>query len=138
MSMELYVLSDTRLTSISEWQQAIDASGFPLRLSAVRPFAELSGVLPVQLSDRQVAFECDHWDLGDLVETYDDIDFGHRWKYTSRFAGPEIPTKESRCIWQVVLMPKRPVASFSIVKKEKSSRHSVLVKLLERSNGKFR
>ncbi|HEX7789410.1 MAG TPA: hypothetical protein VF467_02655, partial [Afipia sp.] len=68
--MELYVLSDTRLASIGEWQQAIDAGGFPLRLSTARPFAELSGVLPVQLSDRQAAFECDHWDLGDLVETY--------------------------------------------------------------------
>lgn len=85
MSMELYVLSDTRLASIGEWQQAIDAGGFPLRLSTARPFAELSGVLPVQLSDRQTAFECDHWDLGDLVETYDDIDFGHRWKYTLAF-----------------------------------------------------
>ncbi len=34
MSMELYVLSDRSLTSIAEWQLAIDSSGFPLRLSA--------------------------------------------------------------------------------------------------------
>lgn len=85
MSMELYVLSDTRIASIAAWQQAIDASGFPLRLSAARPFADLSGVLPVQLNERQIAFECDHWDLGDLVETYDDIDFGRRWKYALAF-----------------------------------------------------
>jgi hypothetical protein len=88
MSMELYVLSDIRLTSIDDWQQAIDAAGFPLRLSAARPFAELSGVLPVQLSGRQTAFECDHWDTDDqedLIETYDDVDFDRRWKYTLAF-----------------------------------------------------
>lgn len=85
MSMELYVLSDRRLESIDEWQQAIDADGFPLRLFTGRPFTELSGVLPVQLGDRQTAFECGHWDLGDLVETYTDIDFGHRWKFVLAF-----------------------------------------------------
>lgn len=88
MSMELYVFSDTQLESIAAWQQAIDAAGFPLRLSAVRPFAELSGVLPVQLNDRQTAFECDHWDADDqedIIETYDDVDFGRRWKYLLAF-----------------------------------------------------
>lgn len=83
--MELCVLSDVRLASINEWQRAIDFAGFSLRLSATRPFSDLSGVLPVQLNERQTAFECDHWDLDDLVETYDDIDFGHRWKYTLAF-----------------------------------------------------
>ena len=85
MSMELYVLSDHRLESIDEWQRAIDVGGFPVRLFTGRPFIELSGVLPVQLGDRQTAFECGHWDPGDLVETYTDIDFGHRWKYTLAF-----------------------------------------------------
>ena len=33
MSMQICVLSDTQLNSISEWQRAIDAQGFPLRLS---------------------------------------------------------------------------------------------------------
>lgn len=85
MSMELYVLSDIRLPSIAAWQQAIDADGFPVRLFTGRPFADLRGVLPVQLSDRQTAFECGHWDLSDLVETYTDVDFGRRWKFVLSF-----------------------------------------------------
>lgn len=85
MSMELFVLSDMRLASIDAWQQAIDAGGFPLRLSSDRPFEKLRGVLPARLNDRQTAFECGHWDLGDLVETYVDIDFGHRWKCVLSF-----------------------------------------------------
>ena len=32
MAMEMYVLSDGQLGSIEEWQAAIDAEGFPLKL----------------------------------------------------------------------------------------------------------
>ncbi len=85
MSMELYVLSDRRLESIDDWQRAIDADGFPLRLFTGRSFSRLEGVLPVQLRDGQTAFECDHWDPGDLLGTYADVDFGHRWKFVLAF-----------------------------------------------------
>jgi hypothetical protein len=85
MSMELYVMSDVQLASIAAWQQAIDASSFRLRLSEARPFSELRGVLPVQLSGRQTAFECGHWDAADFIAEASDIDFGHRWKYALAF-----------------------------------------------------
>jgi hypothetical protein len=45
MAMELYVLSDSRPVSFDAWQEAIYANGFPLRLSADRPFGKLGGVL---------------------------------------------------------------------------------------------
>lgn len=85
MSMELYVLSDARLSSIGDWQNALDAAGFPLLLSTVRPFAKLSGVLPVQLNGKQTAFECDHWNAEQLMAESPDIDFGRRWAYALAF-----------------------------------------------------
>ena len=36
MSMEVFVLSDKRLGSIAEWQQAIDVAGFALTLDGRR------------------------------------------------------------------------------------------------------
>lgn len=42
MSVELYVFSDAALDSISDWQKAIDAEGFALRLSDDGPLAELN------------------------------------------------------------------------------------------------
>ena len=46
MSIEIFVLSDRALGTIAEWQQAIDAEGFDLRLDTSRPFNALSGHLP--------------------------------------------------------------------------------------------
>lgn len=46
MSMEIYVLSDQKLNSMSDWQSAIDAKGFPLRLSAATPFASSTARCP--------------------------------------------------------------------------------------------
>lgn len=44
--MELYVLSDKQLSSMNEWQQAIDKEGFDLRIAADRSFETLKGHLP--------------------------------------------------------------------------------------------
>lgn len=85
MSMELYVLSDVQLPSIAAWQEAIDVDGFPLRLFTGRPFAELRGVLPVQLGKRQAAFECDHWNAAELITELSYVDFSHRWKFALAF-----------------------------------------------------
>jgi len=46
MSIEIFVLSDRRLGTIEEWQKAIDAEGFDLRLDVSRPIEDLSGYLP--------------------------------------------------------------------------------------------
>ena len=42
MAMELFVLSDERLNSVAEWQAAIDAEGYPLRLDANKPMESQS------------------------------------------------------------------------------------------------
>jgi|SoiMethySBSTD1v2_1073268.scaffolds.fasta_scaffold708291_2 hypothetical protein len=87
MSIEIFVLSDKRLSSIAEWQQAIDAEGFDLRLDSSRPFANLSGHLPAQRRGRHAGFECDHWDPKDVMEEDGcaDIDFGGDWTQALAF-----------------------------------------------------
>lgn len=85
MSMELYVLSDKQLTSIDAWQGAIEAKGFPLKLSADVLFADLRGALPVHFADRRTTFECDHRDTAELIANFPDIAFSRRWKYALSF-----------------------------------------------------
>lgn len=85
MSMELYILSDARLTSIAHWQRAIDADRSELRLSDQRPLADLHGTLPVVLNGKSTSFECDHWNPSDVVKNAPEIYFGRRWKYALAF-----------------------------------------------------
>lgn len=85
MSMEICVLSDTRLDSVSEWQKALDAEGFAVRLSDDEPFAEISGFLPASLRDKQTGFECYHVDPREMIDTYDNVQFGREWKYALVF-----------------------------------------------------
>jgi hypothetical protein len=85
MSMEIYVLSDRRLPSLADWQEAIEAEGFGLKLSTGRSLDELRGQLPAQLGDEHAGFECDHWDAGGLMETYPALDYGHRWQHALAF-----------------------------------------------------
>lgn len=81
MSMEICVLSDTKLNSISEWQRAIDLEGFLLRLSQDIAFSELNGFLPSTLRDQDTGFEFFHVDPRELIETYDNVQFGREWTY---------------------------------------------------------
>lgn len=85
MSLEIYVLSDSQLNSLAEWQKAIDANGFALSLSVDRPFVALGGFLPVKLKGAPTGFECDHWPVRDVQEAYADISFGHQWRYCIAF-----------------------------------------------------
>lgn len=43
MSMELRLFSDRRLVIVGEWQDAIVAEHFPLRLSAATSLGEIEG-----------------------------------------------------------------------------------------------
>jgi hypothetical protein len=86
--MELWVLSDRQANSIAEWQSAIDADGFPLRLSDATSFAELSGFLPTQLRGQPTGFECDHQQAREFlryIRTVTDEDLRHDWKYVLAF-----------------------------------------------------
>lgn len=81
MSLEVCVFSDASLASMSDWQKAIDAEGFALRLSDDEPFAEVNGFLPASLSDKKTGFECYHVDPREMIDTYENIQFGRDWKY---------------------------------------------------------
>jgi hypothetical protein len=85
MSIEIFVLSDRKLGSIAEWQQAIDREGFDLKLDTSRPIEDLSGHLPAQRGEQHAGFECDHWDPAEIIDLYDDIDFGRRWTHCLAF-----------------------------------------------------
>ena len=85
MAMELWVLSDRQLNSIAEWQSAIDAEGFPLRLSDERPLEKLNGFLSAHLRGEPTGFECSHWPAGEFMRDMPKIDFGHEWRYVLAF-----------------------------------------------------
>jgi hypothetical protein len=81
MSMQICVLTDSRLNSIVEWQQSIDAEGFPLRLSGSEPGRNLVA----QLRDEETSIEYGIYDFGKLKDTYRHVNFGRDWKYVIAF-----------------------------------------------------
>jgi hypothetical protein len=85
MSMEICVLSDVRLSSVDEWQKAIDGEGFPLRLSYDKPLTQAGGFLPAYLNDKLTGFECRQRELADITSTYPEIKFGRVWKCVLAF-----------------------------------------------------
>ena len=85
MSMQLCVLSDRQLNSVGEWQQAIDAESFPLRLSDDKPLAQLGGFITVHLAKTRTGFECHDRTASDIMAGHPEINFGHAWKYGMAF-----------------------------------------------------
>lgn len=85
MSVEIFVLSDRKLTSIAEWQRAIDEEGFALKLDTSRPFDELSGHLPSSWGEREAGFECDHFDAAQFIGEMAHIEFTRPWKHLLAF-----------------------------------------------------
>jgi hypothetical protein len=81
MSMELRLLSDRRLSTVGEWQNAITAEAFPLQLSDETSLGAIGGFLPSHLSGKLTGFECNHWDANVVKVEYPTVDFGHDWKY---------------------------------------------------------
>ena len=85
MAMEIHVLSDRRLASIAEWQRAIDAEGFPLRLSSGVQFDTAQGFLPSRLGEKKTGFECYHDNASETMNFLGQINFGHRWGFALGF-----------------------------------------------------
>jgi hypothetical protein len=85
MSMEIYVLSDRPLSSMDEWQRAIAKEGSSLRISADRPIETLKGHLPAWWEEKRVGFECDHWDVRQIMAEYPDALFGRPWAHALAF-----------------------------------------------------
>jgi hypothetical protein len=70
MSMQICVFSDRILGSIAEWQQAIDAEGFSLRLSDDVAPSEVDGLLLGQLRDQPTDFEFHPRDAREMMGFY--------------------------------------------------------------------
>ena len=84
MAMEMFVLSDRELNSISEWQIAIDAKSFPLKLDQA-DFKTHSGFLPARLNGELTGFECDHFPAAEFIDGTPNVDFGHNWMFVLAF-----------------------------------------------------
>jgi len=85
MSIEASVLSDRSLSSTEEWQRAIDAEGFPLRLDATVVLSEADGFFPAYLGGKLTGFECHHDDAAEMIANYPEFDFGKPWKHAIGF-----------------------------------------------------
>ena len=85
MSMELIIFSDKQLGSVQEWQAAIDAEGFPLRLSADVIFDRISGFFPMHLRGELTGFECYHEDPDEIIAMNPDLGIDHPWKFALAF-----------------------------------------------------
>jgi hypothetical protein len=85
MSMEIYVLSQRPLGSIGGWQNAIDELSFPIQFEPGAEFHKLSGFLPLRLHGKLSGFECDHWTVEDIRETYKEISFDPKYVYALAF-----------------------------------------------------
>lgn len=85
MSMQLDIFSDRQLGSIAEWQAAIDAQGYPLRLMPDAKIDRLAGLLPCHLGEALTGFECFHENAAEVMQANADIDFGHSWKHCFQF-----------------------------------------------------
>jgi hypothetical protein len=68
MSVDLYVFVDHNSTlTILEWEQAIDASHFPLRLDKNIDLRKLSGFFPVVLKNNKTGFYFLNTDVKELA-----------------------------------------------------------------------
>jgi hypothetical protein len=85
VAIEIFVLSERRLHSIKEWQQAIDAEKLPLRLLANDPLENVQGFLPVRLEGDDSGFECYHDDAAKVMGGEIDLDFGRHWPFALGF-----------------------------------------------------
>ena len=99
MSMELWVFSDRRLSSIADWQAAIDVERYPLKLSDKITFEMLDGFLPSQLRGEPTGFECHHDSAKELMHSNSDIDFGRDWKCVLGFRWVGGNGKEALAAW---------------------------------------
>ena len=74
MSMDLYVFVDHSSTlTVFEWQQAIDASQFPLRLDKNIDLRKWSGFFPVVLKNKKTGFYFLNADIEQLANDIPEV-----------------------------------------------------------------
>jgi hypothetical protein len=84
MSTAIFVLTDSLIGSITEWQRALDADGLPLRLPAEASLDE-SDTWIAQLRGKRTSFQYWITEPRDVISAYPMVQFGHDWKYAIAF-----------------------------------------------------
>jgi hypothetical protein len=79
MTMELYALCARPIADVSEWQSALDACGFDLRLRAEKIPPASKGHLPAVWRGHEAGFECGSMSVSELRDDYSDVDLGGPW-----------------------------------------------------------
>ena len=80
MSMELHVLlAKSRLPDVRQWQAAIDALDFDVKLDPSLAVEIGRGFLPAKFKGRDSGFEFTVWPASDITDTYPE--------FASQFAG---------------------------------------------------
>jgi hypothetical protein len=75
MSMELHVLlSKSRLPNVQQWQAAIDALGFDVKLDPTLNVDADTGFCPAKFKGRESGFEFDTWAASETTETYPEFE----------------------------------------------------------------
>lgn len=83
MSMELHVLlSKSRLPDVGQWQAAIDALGFDVKLDPSLKVESDMGFLPAKFKGRDSGFEFNVSPASEITDTYSE--------FTNEFAGREV------------------------------------------------
>ncbi len=85
MSIEILVLSDRRLDSMSEWQRAINSEGLGILLPEAASTDDLHGYLPVHRGGIRTGFECAYRDAAEMMAFYRGVNFGHPWRQCLSF-----------------------------------------------------
>lgn len=85
MSIEISVLSDVQLSSVQEWQHAIDAEDFALRLPTDARVDKCGGTLSVYLRSKLTNVQYRIEDSVQLMRIHRELHFDHEWKYRVSF-----------------------------------------------------
>ncbi len=95
---KLFVLSDQQLSSVAEWQLAIDGEGYPLQLQGDKSIESVSGFLPARLRDIETGFEFSHCQADEFLREIPSVDFGRAWKHVLalRWSGD---AREGPAVW---------------------------------------
>jgi hypothetical protein len=80
MSMELHVLSNQRLDSLSTWQHSIDMQKFPLRIESRGLIDTTKGFVAAECGGVKTGLEIHHDDPAELARTYKGFDLGGPWR----------------------------------------------------------
>lgn len=88
MSMELYIFSDRTVASMSEWQDAIYADGFDIKLYDKAAFEDLHGFLPMRLDGAGTGVEVDHTDSAETISWFEQggTAFDRKWRHALSFS----------------------------------------------------